>query len=144
MKKIVLFIAAAFIAVSCSDDDSNSARPINTDLLVGKWDMVSSFYNGSPVEINDCDTGTYKEFTSDGHFNEYYTCGNTNYEDNATYTVNGNVVTCDVVGDPGPDEDIFTFKVVELSEDIMVTEYNGFDEDNKPEKLISTFNRIQE
>lgn len=141
MKKIVLFIAAAFIAVSCSDDDSSSARPINTDLLVGKWDFVMLTDNGTNIPLNDCDYGTWKEFKENGQLVEEYNCSGEIDTDTSTYTVTGTTITNVVAGDP---DSPYVFEIKEVSEDVLILDHPYEDEDGNDHINRFTFNRIQE
>lgn len=140
MKKILFFIATAMIAVSCSDDDSSSAKPVNTDLLVGRWDFVTLTDNGTNIPLNDCDFGTWKEFKANGQFIEQYVCNGQTDLDTSTYTVTGTTVTNVVSGDP---DSPYVFEIKELSEDILVLDHPYEDEDGNAHTNRFTFSRIQ-
>lgn len=142
MKKVYLFIAAAMIAVSCSDDDSNSTTrdaSIDASMLIGQWDLISLKDNGTNVSINDCDYGTYKEFTAAKTFIEEYQCSSSTYTEESNYTVSGNVISNVVVGDP---DSPYIFKVTQLTPDILVYTHDFVDQDNKPHTNTFTFNKL--
>jgi len=139
MKKILFFIATAMIAVSCSDDDSSSAKPINTDLLVGKWDLITLTDNGTNITLNDCDFGTWKEFKENGQLVEEYKCDGEIDLDTSTYTVSGSTITNVVAGDP---DSPYIFEIKELSEDILVFDFDYEDEDGNARTNRFSFTRL--
>lgn len=67
MKKIVLFFAAAMIAVSCSDDDSSSTQRVTIDPtdLIGKWQFSRTWVNGQEYDLN-CEAETTYEYKNEG------------------------------------------------------------------------------
>lgn len=141
MKKILLFIAAGMLAVSCSDDDNKkSSQNIDASLLIGKWDLQTLTNNNVNVPINDCDFGTWKEFKSNGQLVEEYNCNGTIDLDTSTYTISGSRITNTVAGDP---DSPYVFDVQELSEDILIMSFDYEDEDGNNRTNKFTFSRLQ-
>jgi len=141
MKKIILFITLAMAAVSCSDDN-NATVQNNSDAIVGKWELQELLVDNAALDLNTCDYGTYKEFKADGTLQEHYKCGTVEYVDNSTYTISGNNVTTTLT-QPGQDNPEYTFQVIELTSEVLITTSTYQDEDNINHVNKSTFMKIQ-
>lgn len=109
MKKIYLFIAAAMIAVSCSDDD-NKATSVNPDpeSLIGTWKMTSWKIGELQQDINFCqEEHDFLKFDSSTSmvqsFGELDGVDCTNESYNNTYSIaNGEIHFKEVTSRPVP------------------------------------------
>jgi len=138
-----LFIALGVMAASCSDDP-NATVQNNAAAIVGKWKVESILIdNTTELDLNDCDTGTYKEFMEDGTLHEYYKCGSTNYEDISDYTISGNSLTTTLHNPDNGEDPNFTFTVTGLSETAMTTKSTFYDEDGGAHQNRTVFSKIE-
>lgn len=140
---MLLFIAMGIMAAACSDDN-NATVQNNPAAIVGKWKVESILIdNTNALDLNDCDTGTYKEFKEDGTLHEYYKCGNTTYEDVSDYTISGNNVTTTLHNPDDGEDPNLTFIVTDLSETSMTTKSTFNDDDGVSHQNRTTFIKIE-
>jgi hypothetical protein len=123
MNNLITLLFSLFILTfsSCSkNDDSN--QNIDGTLLIGKWKIVSIKNNNEVMNLDNCSTGTYKEYKTDNRYYEHYLCGTTSYLDPSDYSLSNNKITY-VFDDPGLDEPIFTVNVDELTNNSLITSF---------------------
>jgi hypothetical protein len=115
MKKFFILAIVTILSIvnySCSKDDNNNAQ--NADLIIGKWNGVSSTFNGTNSGVPD---NTPITFTSDNRVSFTYLGQGNNGQDfneNGTWQKTGNTlkITWDSA-DPGLE--VATFTITELT-----------------------------
>ncbi len=116
MKKSLLIAAlgAALmmgIFSSCTKDNGNDSGKIDTELLVGKWELaeeITEYYESGSLTDSDTDAVEpglwFWEFKANGGFTYTYTYLGSEPADvfNGTYSVNGNQIRVLYDGDDTP------------------------------------------
>ena len=96
MKKLLILSIAVFTLFSCSSDDNNSDSSIQSDLIIGKWNLsastagsLSSCIRQSNIELKQDGTYNLIQYYEDSNgCNIGYTLTNKNWSKNSDGTYN--------------------------------------------------------
>lgn len=126
MKLTYLFVFAMLFITSCSSDETTSEEEAATPTeptLIGEWTGVSSTYNG--IDFGDPENN-FITFTEDDIAEFTYLEFGDNGEDvirEATYNMQDDVLVIEWQGNY-KDMESMSFKIISLSEDTLVIQYN--------------------
>ncbi len=124
---IILLIAATF--ASCSSDDDNvvpqNENPQSTSKLIGKWGQISFTQQGEALTITDCEKKSTIEFNAQSYTDIGYAPVNTDcqidYQDNGTWTEEGNTLTLTYIDEGETITEVTNFTIVD---DVLTIKYD--------------------